>query len=396
MLRKLKNIAHLGLSILANILYRFPGKRITVVGVTGTDGKTTTCSLIYHILKSSGRKAVMITTVGAYFDGKKIDTGFHVTTPTAFAIQRLLRQAVNEGYGFAVIETSSHGIDQNRIWGIDYKVAAITNITHEHLDYHPTFDAYISAKFKFLQSADCAVINIDDPNIAKNAEILKNKVLTYSRKGKADLNLEKFRFASKLFGSFNDYNILAAAGVCRELGLPDDVIKSAITTFEAPDGRQNIVYDGDFKVMVDFAHTPNSIENVLREAKATNPARLVHLFGAPGKRDESKRPLMGAASSKYADVMIITADDPRDESVAKIIDQIRKGVTQKYTPGENLFLIEDRRKAIEFAINNAKVGDFLVLTGKGHEPTLALANQELPWNEKEIVKGIIDKKTASR
>jgi UDP-N-acetylmuramoyl-L-alanyl-D-glutamate--2,6-diaminopimelate ligase len=394
MIQKLKNIAHWGLAVLANVRYGFPARRITVVGVTGTDGKTTTTSLVYHILNSAGRKAAMVTTVGAYINGQMRSTGFHVTTPTSFALQKFLSEAARTGHEFAVIETSSHGIDQSRIWGIPYRVAAITNITHEHLDYHPSFEEYAETKLRFLRSVGAAVLNLDDPLVASSRGKFKNKVVTYSRNGAADLTVSSFAFETKLFGSFNQSNILAAVGICRELGIADELIRAGIRSFSAPPGRQEIVHDGEYKVMVDFAHTPNAVESVLREVKATSPRRLVHLFGAPGHRDQSKRPLMGAASDRYADVMIITADDPRTEKVADVIGQIRRGVSPRFVLGKNLFEIEDRMKAIEFAIAQAQPGDFIVLTGKGHEPTLALADREMPWNEREIVLGVIKKSPA--
>jgi UDP-N-acetylmuramoyl-L-alanyl-D-glutamate--2,6-diaminopimelate ligase len=398
MIRKLKNIGHLLEAIVANIVNGFPGRRITVVGVTGTDGKTTTTSIIYHILNSAGRKSAMITTVGAYIGGKMQDTGFHVTTPSAFAIQKFLRQAVTSEHEFAVIETSSHGIDQNRIWGIPYKVAAITNITHEHLDYHGTFQAYIETKFRFLSSAVACVLNMDDETVASFKPRLRNKTITYSRERSADYNLQNYPYESRLFGSFNQSNALAAIACCKELGLTDEQIRSGLATFTSPAGRQQMVWDQDFKVMVDFAHTPNSIENVLREAKKTNPKRLVHLFGAPGRRDVAKRPLMGQASARYADIIIVAPDDPRDEKISDINMQVKSGIGNGFVAGKNLFEFTDRRKALEYALSQALPGDFIVLTGKGHEPTLALAKGEVPWNESKIVQEILseNKKTLER
>lgn len=389
MIRKLKNLGHFVLAVAANILNGFPGRKITVVGVTGTDGKTTTTSLIYHILKTAGHKTAMITTVGAYINDQMQETGFHVTTPSAFTLQKFLRQAVNSGHEFAVIETSSHGVDQNRVWGIPYTVGAITNITHEHLDYHKTFKAYSETKFRFLASAKTAVINLDDPTISAFQSRLRNKVLTYSLAQEADFNPQKFAFKSNLFGTFNQSNALAAIAVCKELGLSDEAIKSGLATFKAPLGRQDIVWDKEFKVMVDFAHTPNSVENILKEAKKTNPKRLVHLFGAPGRRDTTKRPLMGQASAKYADVIIVAPDDPRDEKISDVNNQIRQGIGENFIEGKNLFVFDDRIKALEFALRKAQQGDFIVLTGKGHEATLALADKELPWNEREIALGLI-------
>jgi len=391
MIRKLKNFAHLLLAIVANVINGFPGRRLTVIGVTGTDGKTTTTSLIYHILQSSGRKAVMITTLGSYIDNRILENGLHVTTPSSFAIQKFLRQAANTGHKYAVIETSSHGIDQNRIWGIPYKVAAVTNVTHEHLDYHPSFQDYAKTKFKLLNAAKIAVLNIDDSTIATWQRKLKNKVVTYSRESNAEVNLKKFSFKTKLFGSFNESNCLAAISVCKQLGLSDNEIKSSLLTFKAPEGRQEIIYDKSFKVMVDFAHTPNSIESLLCEVKKTNPKRIVHVFGAPGFRDQTKRPLMGEASSKYSDEIILTMDDPDKEDLDQINNQVKKGISGKFKLNENFYEIKDRKEAIKFAITHARPGDFIVLTGKGHQPTLTLPDQEMPWNEKEVALSFVSK-----
>lgn len=392
----LKTLVRTSRALLANILYGFPGKRITVIGVTGTDGKTTTTSLIYHILKSAGRKTAMITTVGAYVNDQVQEIGLHVTTPSSFTLQKFLRQAVNTGHEFAVIETSSHGIDQKRVWGIPYAIGVITNITHEHLDYHKTFAAYSEAKLQFLVSAKVAVLNMDDKTISGFKTRLRNKVLTYSIDQPANFNLQNFPFESNLFGTFNQSNALAAISVCSELGLNDDAIRKGLLTFKAPPGRQDIVWNEGFKVMVDFAHTPNSVENILMEAKKTNPKRLVHLFGAPGRRDVAKRPLMGQASSKYSDVIIVAPDDPRDEKVADINRQIRQGIGSNFIEGKNLFEFDDRMKALEFALGQAQLGDFIVLTGKGHEATLALADQELPWNERDIALKILQAKFSDK
>lgn len=389
MIRKLKNLAHLILGWTAGLVYGFPARKITIIGVTGTDGKTTTTSLIYHILNYSGHKTAMITTVGAYLNGEEHRIGLHVTTPSAWTLQKFLRDAVRTGHKFAVIETSSHGIDQNRIAGIPYRVAVITNITHEHLDYHKSFEEYARVKFKLLKKASIAVINLDDAKISSLAPLLKNNIVTYSRLSNADYTPAKYPFKTKLFGSFNESNCLAAIASVKQFSIPDDQIKEALEVFKAPLGRQDIVYDKEFKVMVDFAHTPNSIENILREVKNTHPKRLIHLFGAPGHRDQDKRPMMGQASAQYADVIILTADDPREEKVENICAQIRKGISGAFEINKNLFEVYDRKEAIKMVISMAQPGDFIVLTGKGHEAGLALSGGDVPWNEREIVLEII-------
>jgi UDP-N-acetylmuramoyl-L-alanyl-D-glutamate--2,6-diaminopimelate ligase len=391
MIQRLKNLAHLILAVVANVINGFPGKKIRVIGVTGTDGKTTTSSLIYHILQTSGHKAALVTTVGSFLDGKMKESALHVTTPSSFAIQKFLKQAVDGKHEFAVIETSSHGIDQNRIWGIPYEIAAITNVTHEHLDYHPSFEHYAATKLKLLNMAKTAVINLDDPTVAAQRDKVHSNVVTYSLENESDFNLRKYPFQTKLFGSFNQLNCLAAIAVCKKLGISDEQIKAAIITFQAPPGRQEIIYDQEFKIMVDFAHTPNSIENILKEVKKLNPHKIVHVFGAPGLRDQTKRPLMAEASSKYSDVIVLTMDDPDKEDLDQINTQVKAGLGKNFEPNKNFFEIKNRTEAIKFAVENAQPGDFIVLTGKGHQPTLTLPDQELPWNEKEIALSSIKK-----
>jgi len=386
MTRHLKNLAHLGLAILANMRYGFPSRKLKVIGVTGTDGKTTTTSLIHHILDSAGRKAAMITTVGAAMGGQSEQMGLHVTTPPSFAVQRFLKRALDSGSEFVVLETSSHGIDQNRVWGVSYAIAVITNVTHEHLDYHKTFQAYAGTKLKFMKSAPVAIVNVDDKTVAGFIPQLTGKVVTYSRTSAADVTPERFPFKSPLFGDFNQSNALAAIAACREAGIPDQAIRDALLTFKAPAGRQEMAHDGEFKVMVDFAHTPNAVESILREVKGTNPKRLVHLFGSPGRRDVDKRPLMGAASSRYADVIIVTADDPRDERVEDVNAAIISGIKGKFTRGTDLFEFSDRMDAVSHALGSAQPGDFILMTGKGHEPTLAVGDKEIPWDEAKIVR----------
>ena len=384
----IKNIYHLGIAVLANIFYGFPSRKLRVIGVTGTDGKTTTTSLIYHILDSGGHKVSMVTSIGAVISGKKYDVGFHVTTPSPFAIQKFFKKALDTGSEFLVLETTSHALDQYRVFGIDFEVGVLTNVTHEHLDYHKTYENYVKTKAKLLRMSKIAIVNRDDDSyemINDKGLIIKNKtkLVTYGLSKNADVNPENFPFKTNLIGDFNKYNILAAVGACKALGIKDEDIRSGIRTFKLPIGREDIVYDKDFTIMIDFAHTPNAFDQILSSIRPSIKGRLIHVFGSAGQRDATKRPLMGKMSSKYADVIILTSEDPRSESVGKINSEIKFGIIKQRC---QILEILDRKKAIENAIKMAKKGDFALITGKSHEKSMNYGHGEVSWDEYRAVK----------
>lgn len=397
MLQGIKNIYHLYVAILANIRYLFPARNLTVIGITGTDGKTTTTSLVYHVLKTAGKQVSLISTVSAIIGGKSYDTGFHVTNPSSFPLQKFLNMAGKIGRKrdkkYLVLEVTSHGIDQNRIWGIPFAVAGLTNITHEHLDYHKTYDNYVATKTKLLSLATIAVINKDDSSYKKVKKYLgtKHGVLTYGKE-KADFMPQNFPFKSKLIGEYNVYNCLLAIAICKQLGIVDEDIKKGIETFTPPIGRTEIVYPtedsrrSDFTIMIDFAHTPNAFEQLLSALRPGIKGRLIHVFGSAGQRDKTKRPLMGRASAKYADVIIMTSEDPRKEKVKNINAQIRSGIPDSRLSQIQLFDIPDRQEAILKAVSLAQKGDYIVITGKAHESTMNYGHGEMPWSDHEAVK----------
>jgi len=391
MWQRIKNIYHLGMAILANIFYWFPSRNLRVIGVTGTDGKTTTASLIYHILHAAGFNASMVSSVGAIISGRNYDIGFHVTTPSSFAVQRFIRRAVSSGSKFLVLETTSHALDQYRVFGIKFAVGVLTNVTHEHLDYHKTYENYVKTKAKLLKMSKIAIANKDD-NSYKLISKLKNqnsklqlktqKFITYGMKNNADVNPTNFPFKTDLIGEFNKYNVLAAIAVCKALGIKNEAIKRGIKNFVPPLGREDIVYEKDFTVMIDFAHTPNAIDQILKSVRAFVKGKIIHVFGSAGERDVTKRPLMGKMSSKYADVIILTAEDPRKEPVEKIMAQIEFGINKK----TKVLKITDRRKAIESAIKIAQKGDLVLITGKSHEKSMNYGQGEISWDEYGAVK----------
>lgn len=391
MWRKLKNVYHLLQAVAANFLYGFPGKKLIVIGVTGTDGKTTTASLIYHILKSSGKNVSLISTVSAIIYGKVYDTGFHVTNPSSFPLQRFLSLAGKgkKGPKYLVLEVTSHGIDQNRIWGIPFSLAVVTNVSHEHLDYHKTYTNYLFTKAKLLQNAKIAIVNKDDVSYESFTHQLKNKkILSYSIAENADMTAQSITLPRHFLGTHNLSNALAAALVCKQIGISSDTINKSLQTFVFPTGRGQVVYSDGFTVMVDFAHTPNAFDQLLSSLRPQVKGRLIHVFGSAGERDKTKRPLMGKFASLYDDVAILTAEDPRNESASEIAEEIKKGMQKR--KGLEVVVIPDRKKAIEKAIEMAKKGDFVVATGKAHEKSINYGKGEESWDEFAVIKEALD------
>lgn len=391
MIRKFKNLYHLIFAVTVNIIYLFPGRKMTIIGVTGTDGKTTTVNLIYHILSENNLSTSMLTSIGAFVGKKEYDTGFHVTTPSSLGLQRILKNAVKSKSKYFILEVTSHAIDQYRIWGIPFKIAVLTNITSEHLDYHKTFDHYLKTKEKLLKMSDITVVNRDDASYtmlseSKNMKAAENWI-TYGFGEGAEVNLDNFKFESKrIIGDFNKYNILAAAAVAKTLGLADEQIASAIKTFKMPIGRVDFVYDEDYAVIIDFAHTPNAFEQLLSSLRQVTTGRIIHVFGSAGERDHAKRPFMGEISSKYADIIFLTSEDPRKEDANKIIDEIASGIEKK---DAKVFKLVDRKDAIEAAIEMAGKGDLVIITGKAHEKSMNYGQKEILWNEYQVVENAI-------
>ena len=398
MWQDIKNIYHLGMAILANLFYGFPSRKLRVIGVTGTDGKTTTVSLIYHILNSAGFNTSMVTSVGAMIGGKSYDVGFHVTTPSPFAVQRFIKKAVDSGSKFLVLETTSHALDQYRVFGVSFEVGVLTNITHEHLDYHKTYENYVSTKAKLLKMSKTAIVNKDDKSykLISNFKFPISKLVTYGIIADTNINPKNFLFRTNLFGEFNKYNVLAAISTCKALGIKNNAIRKGIKSFTPPKGRGDIVYKKDFTVMIDFAHTPNAIEQILKSIRPHVKGRIIHVFGSAGARDVAKRPIMGKLSSKYADIVILTAEDPRSESVEKIMSEIESGIkitnNKLQIPNKRkiqIYRIADRKEAIEAAIKMAKKRDLVLLTGKSHEKSMNYGHGEVSWDEYGIVNKIL-------
>lgn len=403
-----KNIYHLLVAFLAALFFRFPARKLKVVGVTGTDGKTTTVNLIYHFMREVGMKAGMISTVSAKIGDKTYETGFHVTTPSAFVIQKYLRKMVDQGVEYAVIEVTSHGLDQYRVSFIPFFVGLITNITQEHLDYHKSFKKYVLTKARILNNVRYRVLNAEDSSFQtlkmlgsgqlvvfggqgtdyfgeeiESFDELSNFVVHYRTKQK---QLKTLSVPTKLIGEFNLLNVLSAFAVGKLLGVDDKGLVKAFETFPGVEGRMQEVNLGqDFRVFIDFAHTPNSIQLALKTLRKITKNKLICVFGSAGERDPSKRTLMGQVAAKEADLIILTSEDPRSENPAKIIETISKGVEKE---GGQLNIkywkIVDRSEAISKAVGNlASTGDTVVILGKGHEKTMNIGGKEYAWSDLE-------------
>lgn len=414
---------HFPIAIAAAIWYGYPARDLTVIGVTGTSGKTTTTHLIFNILKQAGLPVSMISTIRAVIGAREYDTGFHVTNPEPFLLQKLISEARVAGSKYMILEMTSHGLSQFRNFGTNLMIGVITNVSHEHLDYHKTMKNYVLAKAKILQNVKYSVLNKDDKNFRVLKNLSSGRLLTFGMKKRADFSLKNFPFTTKLPGVYNKYNCLAAVAVAKMLGISDDIIRVGLRKFPGIPGRMEEVKAGQkFRVFIDFAHKPDAIKNVLETARKKTKKRVIIIFGSAGLRDKTKRPIMGEISGKLADVSVLTAEDPRTENVNTIINQIAKGVLKtdaiefttrsskqivcdskfreakphnrkQKTNNQHYFIrIPDRREAIRFAIRKlAQEGDLLLFCGKGHEKSMCYGKTEFPWNEKEEIEKALDK-----
>ncbi len=412
--------SRLALAQLAAAWHGHPARRLKVVGVTGTDGKTTTVNLIHSILEAAGRKAGTISTVNAVIGDETYDTGLHTTTPDALDVQRYLARMVAAGSEYAVLEATSHGLAQHRVAACDFDAAVVTNVTHEHLDYHGSYEQYRSDKARLFRSLTTshrkagapkvAVLNADDASYDYLRRIPADRQVAYAiHHRQAEVRGTSIEFApdltrfvartpdagfevqTRLVGEFNVYNVLAAIALGVSKVLDDRAIREGIGALRGVAGRMERVDEGqDFTAIVDFAHTPNALENALRTLRATTAGRLIVVFGCAGLRDAAKRPLMGEIAGRLADVTIVTAEDPRTESLAAIVAQIAAGAEKAGArEGESYYRIGDRAEAIAFAVSLARPGDTVVVTGKGHERSMCFGSVERPWNDHDALRAAL-------
>lgn len=374
----INNFYHLPRTILVIFLYGFPTKKLKVIGVTGTDGKTTTTNMIYQILKDAGKKASIVSTINAIVGGKNYDTGFHVSSPDPMVVQKFARQAVDNGDEYLILEVTSHGLDQYRFWGVNFEVGVITNITHDHLDYHKTRENYHNTKLKLVKKSKTAVVNKE----IKGIKEIKSKIITFGL-DQGDFNQKDLKLKLKIIGDYNIENALASLAVAYVLNIPKKTAQKTLEEFKSIKGRMEEVKNNKgIQIIIDFASTPNSLEQALKTLRKQTKGRLISVFGSASERDIRKRPMMGEASAKFANISIITDEDPRHEDRNKIIEEIAKGAYKGGAKdGISLFKEPDRQKAINLAVSLAKKGDVIGIFGKGHEKSINYKGIETSWSE---------------
>lgn len=438
----LENPRH-ALTWLAAAFHDFPARKLTIVGVTGTDGKTTTTNLIYKILIAAGIKAGMVSTVNAVIGDEILDTGFHVTTPDAHDVQRYLAQMVDAGLTHVVLETTSHGWAQSRVDACEFDIGVVTNITHEHMDEHGDYEHYRAAKARLFSSLEItkkkpqgnprlAVINRDDvKSFGFLNDFIKVEKLNYGLGADADVRAEKIEYSStgiqftaasknfrvgistNLVGAYNISNCLAAlTAAVYGLGIKPEVAAQGISALAGIPGRmENIALGQNFTAIVDFAHTPNALKVTLEAARKMLPdsnglqsqetldstrtldsakPRVICVFGSAGLRDKAKRRMMAEISAELADVSILTAEDPRTESLDGILEEMAQGAKSKGgVEGKTFWRVPDRAAAIRFALKLARVGDIVLACGKGHEQSMCFGKTEYLWDDRVAMKAAL-------
>ena len=405
---------HWGKAVFWGMKYGWPGKRLRVIGVTGTNGKTTTCFMIWKMLNEAGHKTGLMTTVAWGLDALE-EQKEHMTTVDAGLLNKRIKTIADAGAEFLVLELTSHAMAQYRAVGVPIEIAVMTNVTHEHLDYHKTFERYRDAKRKLFKKASYGVINADDKS-AKYFEEDVSEYITYGiNKGKIKAENVKIgangveysiksikgnkllKVKTRITGQFNVYNSLATLATGRRLGIEDEQIVKGIYALDGVEGRMLKVDEGqDFAAVIDYAHTPDAFEKLLPDMKKSTKGRLIVMFGsAGGRRDPSKREPQGELAGKYADVVILTEEDDRDTPGMEILEQIAVGA-RKFgkRDNENLFFVLNRPKAILEACKMAKKGDTVLFLGKGNEKTIERADGEHDYYELTEVKKAL-KKVAS-
>jgi len=418
--RKIEPYGHLVEAVLANIRYGFPAKKMHVIGITGTNGKTTTTFMIHRMLHEAGYKVGMLSTV-AYGVGDDIKPQIeHMTTARPGVLQKRIYDFKKAGVEWLVIETSSHSLAQHRVWGIPYEIAVMTNVTGDHLDYHGTFARYLEAKTRLFKLASrhglkIGVINADDSNALAFSKLIPN-VVTYGIKSgdikatdiclmadgttyKINDSSNKYNIKVNIPGEFNVANSLAAVAVGKIIGLKREQIEKGIVALEGVEGRMMIIDEGQkFKVIIDFASTPDAFERFYESVRPATKGKLISVFGSAGRRDETKRAVQGEIAGKNSEEVIITEEDDRDVDGDEIMREITKGAKKAGKKlNQNLFMIHDRTEAIEFAMTRAKnVDDTVVVLGKGHEKTIERADGAHPWDEikttRQAIKKVLNKR----
>jgi UDP-N-acetylmuramoyl-L-alanyl-D-glutamate--2,6-diaminopimelate ligase len=409
------------LAQISEVFYDSPANELTLIGVTGSDGKTSTVNLLYQILKAAGIKAGMVSTVNAVIGDQQLDTGLHVTTPEVFEVQQYLRQMVDAGLTHAVLETTSHGLAARRVFGRHFDIGVVTNITHEHLDYHGSYQEYLKAKALLFEGLSepknkkapippLAVLNLDDrsyqPLLARTdankisyglsptADVRASKIANTPEHLNFTVNGPGFEFdvQTTMIGNYNVWNILAAVSTAvLGLGISPEAAKQGIEALKGIPGRmERIAMGQEFLTIVDFAHTPYAIEAVLKAGQELTDGRVIAVFGSAGLRDKQKRRIMAEIAAEMADVSILTAEDPRIESLEDILEEMAAGARSKGgVEGKTFFRFPDRGEAIRFAIRQAQPGDLVYALGKGHEQSMCFGEIEYPWDDRTAMRAAL-------
>ncbi|MBD3360818.1 UDP-N-acetylmuramoyl-L-alanyl-D-glutamate--2,6-diaminopimelate ligase [Candidatus Peregrinibacteria bacterium] len=404
--------------VVAALMYFFPADKMIVVGVTGTNGKTTTVNLITNILNTAGYEAGMASTVNYQIKNNRWANVSKQTTMSPFQLQKLLRRMVKKNCKYAVLEVSSHAITQSRVLGVNFDVAVITNVTRDHIEYHGSFNSYLNAKGKLFEKVSkgkrkfgipkVTIINADDRYYSFFNQFVADRKISYGLKS-ATVYAEKLEKSPegshfilhipnnaipielKLPGEFNVYNSLAAAAAGVALQVPLEIIKKGLEKSATIAGRYEHVDRGQkYSIIVDYAHAADSLESVLSMYRKLTSGTLFAVFGATGGgRDKSKRPKMGEVANEIADYIVLTNDDPYEEGEWEIIEQIAEGVPRK--EGYNFWKIPDRREAIRLVLTRAEENDCVVVAGKGAEEVMMIGGRKIPWNDKKVIEELLDR-----
>lgn len=422
----LYDIYHRSQGVAAATMFGFPSTKMRIIGITGTNGKTTTANILAHILETSGARVGLATTVNIWTGSRKWVNETKMTTLSPFALQGLLRQMANHKCDYAIVETTSHALAQHRTWGIFYDMAVFTNLTHDHLDYHKTFENYKAAKGKLFRELitdlhkpgmpKISVVNLNDPSAAyfdqfaadqkyyfaidkvetpelPDTVLWANNIHEGRQHTYFTLNTPKGGIDIKLHlpGRFNVSNAMAAASVAFALGISIQTIQQGVeSAWQIPGRMEYIPNNKDLDVIVDYAHTPDGFDKVFQALRPIARARLIAVFGATGNRDKTKRPILGQIASQFADEIILTEEDPGSEDAHQIIKEILPGIDKhKFIEGTNLHVILDRKSAISHALTHAKPNDLILLLAMGAQTVMVRGDKRIPYNEREVVQQIL-------
>lgn len=391
------------MSVISSNFYGNSWSNMDVIGITGTNGKTTSTFIMKSIFKASNKKTSLIGTICNIVGDKVYES--ERTTPESRDLQKLFKDMTEDKSEVCIMEVSSHSLDLKRVFGVNFKVGIFTNLTQDHLDYHDSMESYFEAKMKLFDSSEYAVINIDDSYGKKAVKRLKGKIVTYGLTPEADIFATDVKLSSEgasfnlnykgevenininLPGKFNVYNALGCISAAIVLNIPIKDIKKGLESLKSVPGRsEKITSKKGYTIIIDYAHTPDGLENILSSTKEYTKGRLISLFGCGGDRDKTKRPLMGKAAGLISDFCIVTSDNPRGEEPISIIEDIIPGLKKSKC---EYVIIENRKDAIKYVIDNAKKDDVIVIAGKGHETYQVLKDETIHFDEKEIVQGFL-------